>query len=153
MRTVPLTFEQAARNGGFLLAAALIAFFLLMRVLGLAENLTLRLFNFVILFAGVYWSIRKFRDEGHADHFTYIRGLLTGSFTAVLGSAIFGLFILLYLNVFDTAFMESVREHAPMGPYLNPYIIAVTIWIEGIFSGMIFSFIAMMILTDDRELI
>ncbi|MCA6079026.1 DUF4199 domain-containing protein [Fulvivirga sedimenti] len=150
MKDVKVHFESVARRSAFLLALALIVYFLIIRFVGLAENQTLRLVNFAILAVGVFLSVRRFRDKSD-DRFTYIRGLLAGTFTAVLASALFGVFIWAYLLFLDPGFMADLKANAPFGPYLNPYIIAATLWIEGIFAGMVFSFLSMMMLTNNDE--
>ena len=55
--------NRIAENYGLRIAAGLIAFFFLMKVIGLGHNAELRLFNLVILTVGIWAALRKFRDS------------------------------------------------------------------------------------------
>jgi hypothetical protein len=41
----------------------------------------------------------------------------------------------------DSAFMQGIIDNEPMGRYLNPYITAFMVALEGLFSGLLFTFI------------
>lgn len=149
MKTVKKPFESAVKSTAIKIDLILIVYFLIMRFSGLALQLEFRIVDFIILALGVYLGILTFRTHA-GEHFTYIRGLLTGVFTAVLAAVIFALFIWIYLEFLDPSFMIQVKEHTPYGHLLNPYIIAVSIIAEFTATGLIFSFISMMALTDEK---
>jgi hypothetical protein len=137
-----ITIEKTAEKYGLLTAVGLIALFFIMKVLGIVHIIELRVLNFFVLAAGVVMALRYFSSTKPAS-FTYLKGLGLGVLTGIVASVIFGLFVFVYTNFIDPAFMQSMVENEPFGQYLNPYIAAVAVAVEGIASGLILSFIAM----------
>jgi Protein of unknown function (DUF4199) len=131
--------NRITESYGLRIAAALIVYFLLMRVIGLAHHVELRLLNLVILGIGVYFALRKFK-ESHEGHLNYFRGLVTGVTTAAIGSMVFALFLFIYMKV-DDGMMRAVIEQDRMGRYLNAYIAAFVVALEGVFSGLLMTFV------------
>jgi hypothetical protein len=131
--------NRITESYGLRIAAALIVYFLLMRVIGLAHHVELRLLNLVILGIGVYFALRKFK-ESHEGHLNYFRGLITGVTTAAIGSMVFALFLFIYMKV-DDSMMRAVIEQDRMGRYLNAYIAAFVVALEGVFSGLLMTFV------------
>src|SRR5688500_781293 len=104
---------------GLRIAIGLIVYFLVMHFLGYSHRVELRLLNLLILVAGVYLALKKFK-ETHDSHIHYFRALVTGVATAAIGSFIFASFLFVYMSV-DDSLMQSIIENEPMGRYLNPY--------------------------------
>jgi len=135
-----ITIEKIAEKYGLFTFIALAVFFIVMRVVGLAHIVELRMLNFFILAYGVYLGINAFKRKS-PDSFTYLKGLGTGFLTSAIACLLFGLFMFIYIQFIDPAFMDSIRENEAMGRYLNPYIASVAVAVEGIATGMILSFI------------
>lgn len=133
---------------GLRIAVGLIAYFLIMHFVGLSHRVELRLLNLIILVTGVYLALKKFR-ETHEDHLNYFRALATGVSTAAIGSAIFAAFLFIYMSV-DESLMTSIRENEPMGRYMNPYIAAFIVALEGLFSGLLVTFILINFVQTDE---
>ncbi len=131
--------KNIPQSYGVLIAAALIAYFLVMKVAGLSHHVELRLLNLFILVGGVYFALKKFKST-HNEHLNYFRARITGVSTCAIASIIFAAFLFLYLQI-DTGLMESVVKNEPMGRYLNPYIVAFIVALEGVFSGLLVTFI------------
>lgn len=140
--------NRIPENYGIRIAVGLIAFFFLMKIFGLGHNAELRLLNLGILTAGIWFALRKFK-ETHTDRLNYFRGLIMGVATGAVGSIIFGVFLFLYMQV-DSEFMQSIRDHEPMGRYLNPYMAAFIVTLEGFFSGLLMTFILLNWVTTDE---
>ena len=97
---------------------------------------------------GIYLALKKFK-QSHDQHLNYFRALITGVATGGIASAIFAVFIFAYLSI-DSNLMQGIIENEPMGRYLNPYITAFMVALEGFFSGLLFTFIIINYLeTDD----
>ena len=79
----------------------------------------------------------------------YFRGLITGVSTAAVGSLVFALFLFVYMKL-DTAMMQSIIENEPMGRYLNPYMGAFIVALEGVFSGFFVTFLLMNYVPSDE---
>ena len=131
--------NRIPENYGLRIAAGLIAYFLFMQLVGLSHHVELRLLNLLILVAGIYYALKKFKQT-HADHLNYFRALVTGVATSTVASLVFALFMFLYMQM-DVTLMESIAENEPMGHHLNPYMASFIIALEGVFSGLLVTFV------------
>jgi hypothetical protein len=139
--------KRIAENYGLKIAAGLIAFFLLMKVLGLGHHVELRLLNLFILTAGVFFGLKKFK-ETHEDHLNYFRALVTGVAMSSIGSVIFALFLFIWMKL-DNDMMQAIIENEQMGRYLNAYIASFVVVLEGVFSGLLVTFVLINWVTTD----
>lgn len=140
--------NRIPENYGLRIAAGLIVYFMIMKVVGLSHHVELRLLNLVILSAGVYMALKKFKLT-HTDHLNYFRGLIMGVATAGIGSLIFGVFLFIYMQL-DASMMQSIIDNEPMGRYLNPYMSAFIVVLEGFFSGLLVTFVLLNWVTTDE---
>ncbi|HTJ50700.1 MAG TPA: DUF4199 domain-containing protein [Cyclobacteriaceae bacterium] len=140
--------NRIPENYGLRIAAGLIGYFLIMKVAGFSHVVELRLVNIVILVAGVYLALKKFKQT-HEEHLNYFRALITGVATGAIGSLIFALFLFIWMKV-DVGMMQHIQETDPMGRYLNPYIAAFIVALEGVFSGLLVTFILINYVTTDE---
>jgi glucose uptake protein GlcU len=108
----------------------------------------LRLLNLVILVAGVYYALKKFK-ETHGKHINYFRALATGVATAAIGSLGFALFMFLFMKL-DASMMQSIIDNEPMGRYLNAYMAAFIVALEGVFSGLLVTFVLINYIDTDE---
>lgn len=141
MNESPATIEKVVIKYGSIIAILLIAFFLLMKLSGLAHIYELRVLNFFILAFGVWHAIRHMKN--HNEGFSYFKGIGTGFFTSAFSLLLFSIFVFIYTNIIDPAFMVHLQANAPYGEYLNPYIASFVIFFEGTISGVIVSFAMM----------
>ncbi len=130
---------------GLLTAAALIAYFLLMALLGLTHIVELRFLNGIILAVGVVLALRgyKVKEEGNVKYF---KGLGTGIITSIVATVIFATFMLIYLKIAGEAFVELLTAEQYLGQRIEvtPGIVIFTVlMLEGLISGVMISFIAM----------
>lgn len=139
--------NRLAENYGLKIAAGLIAFFMLMKLIGQGNVVELRLLNLFILSAGVYFGLKKFK-ETHEDHLNYFRALVTGVAISSVGSILFSLFLFIYMKV-DDSFMQNLIVNEPMGRYLNAYIASFIVALEGVFSGLLVTFVLINWVTTD----
>ncbi|PZR35531.1 MAG: DUF4199 domain-containing protein [Azospira oryzae] len=139
--------NRIPENYGLKIAGGLIAFFVFMRLIGYGNHIELRLLNLFILVAGIYYAIKKFKQT-HEDHLNYFRALVTGVATGAVASAIFAAFMFVYLML-DPSLMQSIVENETMGRFLNPYMIAFIVLLEGVFSGLLVTFILINYVTTD----
>lgn len=130
--------EQIPQSYGLRIAVGLIGYFLIMQILGYAHVVELRLLNLFILVAGVWYALKRFR-ETHPE-MSYFRALVTGVATAAIGALSFAAFLFIYM-ISNDALMQAIVENEPMGRFLNPYIVACIVALEGLFSGLLVTFI------------
>src|SRR5690606_24340011 len=131
--------KRIPESYGLRIAAGLIAYFILMKLTGLAHHVELRLLNLVILVIGVYLALKKLR-EANEYRLNYFRALITGFTTATIGSVLFAIFLFIYMKV-DEGMMQAIIEGEPMGRYLNAHIAAFIVALEGVFSGLLVTFV------------
>lgn len=140
--------DQIPVNYGLRIALGLIMYFVVMQLAGLSHQIELRLFNLLIVVAGVYLALKKFRQT-HAQHLHYFRGLFTGIATAAIGAFAFAIFLFVYMQL-DPAFLKSIVANEPNGRFINPYIAACIVTIEGIFSGLFVTFLLLNLVKTDE---
>jgi Protein of unknown function (DUF4199) len=140
--------KRIPENYGLKIGIGLIAFFLLMKVTGLVHHYELRFLNVFIQVGGIYYALKKFK-ETHGQHINYFRALVTGVSAGAIASLIFAIFLFAYLMM-DQSLMLDIIEKEPMGRYLNPYIAAFMVALEGIFSGLLFTFILINYIPTDE---
>jgi hypothetical protein len=140
--------EHIPGNYGLRIAGGLIAYFLIMKVVGLGNIVELRLLNLVILVWGIYSALKKFKAT-HGKHINYFRALATGVATAAIASLVFALFMFIYMKL-DSSMMKWIVENEPMGRYLNAYMVSFIVALEGVFSGLLVTFVLINYITTDE---
>lgn len=121
---------------GLLIGVALIAYFLLIRLIGLHDNHWLRVLNGVIVAYGIYAVIKK-KKGLEKDNFEYFSGFGTGILAGVIATFIFVVFMGVYLFHIDPPFAELLMGYlAGAG---GPEILLLILAIEGVSSSVIFS--------------
>lgn len=140
--------NRIPENYGLKIAAGLIGYFLIMKFIGLGHHVELRLLNLFILVGGIYMALKKFK-ETHGQHINYFRALVTGVATGAIASLVFAGFLFAYMMI-DADMMKTIIENEPMGRYLNPYMASFIVALEGVFSGLLVTFILInYVHTDD----
>ena len=133
---------------GIRIAAGLILFFLVMKFSGLSHHPELRLLNLFILTGGVYFALKKFKKT-HEERLNYFRALVTGVGTAAIGSLLFAAFLFTYMQL-DPGFMQAIKDTEQMGRFLNPYIASFIVALEGVFSGLLVTYILINYVSTDE---
>ena len=133
---------------GTLIFVSLVVYFFLMYLVGWIHVTELRLFNLVILIAGVYFALKQYQRT-HRGQMDYFHAFTTGMWTAAIGTLTFSVFILAYLHI-DKNLMQYLAEKQPLGFYLNPYIASFIVSLEGVFSGLFVTFLLSNFLADRR---
>ena len=130
---------------GALVFFGLTAYFLLMVAADLVHNLNLRLFNAVIMFSGIFLLLKRFKKQNFDKPFTYLNGLGAGLLVTIIGTAAYAIIMAIYL-ITNPDFMMEIKQEEPQGNYLNIPAMVLLILIEGIASGILFSYTSMQFL-------
>jgi len=141
--------KRIPESYGLLIGVGLIAFFGLMYLLGLANHVELRLLNLVILAAGIFYGLKKYKKT-HGEHMQYFNALATGVSIATIGSLLFAGFMFSFMKI-NSSFMTWIIENEKMGRYLNAYMASFIILLEGVFSGLLVTFVLLNWLDTDEE--
>jgi ABC-type Fe3+-siderophore transport system permease subunit len=140
--------NRIPENYGLRTAAGLILYFVIMHFVGLGHHIELRLLNLLIVVAGIYFGLKKFK-ELHGQHINYFRALVTGVAIGAVASVVFALFMFLYMKL-DADMMQSIIDNEPMGRYLNAYMASFIVALEGFFSGLLVTFVLINYMTTDE---
>lgn len=124
---------------GTLVTVALILYFFIIYSIGFIYVTELRVFNLLIQVAGIYLALKQYRRT-HAESLNYLRAMSIGIGTSFIASSTFVVFLFIFLNA-DANLMSTIQQNAPLGDYLDPYIASFSVWLEGIFSGFLATFI------------
>lgn len=141
--------NRIPENYGLKIGTGLIVFFLLMKFTGLLQHVELRALNLVILVAGIFYALKKFKNS-HEDHLNYFRGLVVGVATAAIGAITFTVFLFVYLSFLDPDMMQYLVDNEPMGRFLNPYMASFIVALEGVFSGLLVTFVLLNYVDTDE---
>lgn len=126
---------------GIIIFVALVAYFFLMKMLGLIRHQELRAFNGVIILVGVILAIAKSKHINN-DRISYFNGIGCGMLTSLFGVAPFAIFVVFYLLI-DVPFLQDIQEKSAFGELINPFTGGFINFIEGMAAGLISSFIVM----------
>ncbi|PVY40830.1 DUF4199 domain-containing protein [Pontibacter virosus] len=137
--------EKIGLKYGLFTAFALIAYFLLMKLIGLEQIIELRFLNGLIMAIGVTLSIRGLKKMRQGD-IGYFEGLGTGIITSALATVLFAVFMVVYIKAFDDGLLEVLAGEQFFGDRMaiTPgIVIFMVLMLEGVISGFMVSFIAM----------
>ena len=134
--------ERIGLKIGLITCLGLLAYFFLMKALGLAHIIDFRVFNFLILGSGIIYGIRKLKHELHEPNF-YLKGLLEGLFISLVAVLPFAIIISLYLEYFDIGLLNHIKEGLSSREYINGFSIFAIIFMEGMASGGIIGYCSM----------
>jgi|GEM_PF-486436 len=143
MKTSSPSIEKTGFKTGFITFLALLAYFMIMKFLGLSHILELRFFNFVILAVGICYGINKFKHDSHESDF-YLKGWAIGMVVSFVSLFLFALFMSFYLIYFDKSLMEEIQKTTTLGfTFTSGLNIFFSIIMEGMASASIITLAAM----------
>ncbi|MDZ7846426.1 MAG: DUF4199 domain-containing protein [Owenweeksia sp.] len=145
MNTFSRYWRTLPTRHGLVLFGLLAAFFLVMRLLGLAQIFELRMLNFIFVFIMVYRAISLYQRSAGASYYEdFFDFFKIGFRTAMIGILLFAAFLALYLDVLDPEFMQELSTNNNYGfsrDIISPVIAAFAVIIEGMTSAVICIFI------------
>lgn len=121
---------------GIVTAIVLIAYFLIVRLFNLHENIWLRLLNGLIVAYGIYASIR-FKRLVQREKFDYYAGATTGVFTGFIATVIFVGFMAVYMFHLDPSFPEKIMNTWIKSYNQRPGILLFILAVEGFASSVV----------------
>lgn len=134
-RTIPTT------NGLYMLGC-LIAYFLVMRTLGMAEIYWLRALNFIFVMIFVRNALLSYRNGSGASYYDDFSDMFKiGVRTSFIGIGAFSVFMALYLDQVDHEFMNTLAVKESFGGQITAVSAAFIVFIEGMVSAMAGTFV------------
>jgi len=134
-------FDKIAIKYGLLTFLGLIAYFLIMKLVGLVHIVELRVLNLFILSYGVWFAIKQYLKIS-GNSFVYLQTLALGVFVSLVAVLPFAIFIFFFMS-WDANFMQMIITTEWFGQYMNPYIISFLIFFEGMISGFFIAYTLM----------
>lgn len=123
--------------------------FLLFSLVGLGDNPTLRVINFIILIPVVFFAIKKYKNFTDGG-MNYLEGLGVGAIVSAVSFGILSVFVLVYLSLINPGFYNELVQNTQVGRYLTPSSASIWIFSEGITAGPIITFILMQYFKQNR---
>ncbi|MCG2418069.1 DUF4199 domain-containing protein [Aequorivita sp. F47161] len=100
-------FKVYSRYGVWI-AIALIAYFLLLKLIGFHQYPELSSINGLIFGFGIYIAMKKYATA--ENNFKYEKGFEVGLFTGGIASILFTIFMAIYMYQIDTEFAAGIME-------------------------------------------
>lgn len=129
---------------GIGIAILLIAYFLLLKLMGLHEYPVLSIVNGLIFGAGIYMALKKYRSKG--SEIVFEKGFEVGLFTGGIASVIFTVFMALYMYQIDGEFASSIMKSWNMETALGISMLVISILIMGLVTTLLLTFSFMQLL-------
>ncbi|RAU81994.1 DUF4199 domain-containing protein [Pontibacter arcticus] len=142
MASSRVSWTNIALKYGILVGVAHIVYFLLMGLLGLHDKTEMSFLSAIFLAIGICLAIANFkrRRNGTIDYF---QGLAIGAITGVVSSTLLALFMVLYINLFDTSYLANLQTSALFPQSLSMLSLFALTIIYGLIPGFLMAFVAM----------
>lgn len=132
---------------GLFLFGLLMAYFFISLALGLAHEYWLRAFNFLFLFGTLWAVVKRYKKETSSSYYEEFFDFFKISMrTAIIGIGLFAIFIAFYLDLINPQFLVEMKEIEQLSPYLTPISAAAILFIEGVGSSFVCSYLVIQIL-------
>jgi hypothetical protein len=145
------TSAKVSVKYGLITTILLIAYFLILKVLGWHSNPWFRMLNGIIVAYGIYIAIKNYKLISGTT-FTYINGFKTGLLTGFLATFIFAIFMAIYLFHLDVEFMNNLLKDWFQDNNRGGGILIFIILIEGMSSTTVLTLLFMQIFKNSKNL-
>lgn len=129
---------------GIWIAIILIAYFLLIKLIGLHQYFALSAVNGLIYGAGLYIAIKKYAAT--ASDFKYENGFEVGLLSGGIASIIFTVFMAVYMYQIDTEFAASFMKQWNLQYDLGTFMLLISILIMGFVTTLVLTLSFMQLL-------
>lgn len=136
---------------GIATSGCLIAYFLILSLMGLHINVFYSLFNGVITGFGIYESIKYFRHKDR-EGFNYGKGFMAGIVTGGVATLIFTIFFALYSTELNTGFLDELSSVWAKDYKNFEGIVFVTVAIMGFATTLVLTLSFMQLFKSSRNL-
>ncbi|MBC3539795.1 DUF4199 domain-containing protein [Rufibacter sediminis] len=136
------TVQKTGTYFGILTGVAAIIYIILLRLLGLIENVSLHFVTGIILVVGVCLAIRRHKI-GRTGKIGYLEGIGVGFFVGLVSSVLFTIFQVLTDKVFNLALSYPYAANESYGNEQTIWLMAVTWLLLGVVIGAFVGYIAM----------
>jgi hypothetical protein len=138
--------EKVYFRYGIGIAIALIAYFLLTKVLGLHQYPVLSAANGVIFGAGILLAMKSYK--ANKPNFKYQKGFQLGLFTGGIGTILFAIFMSVYIFMIDTQFANAILDSWGLEFNKGALIMIVSLVIMGFATTLVLTLAFMQLLKE-----
>jgi uncharacterized membrane protein len=131
---------------GIGIALVLIAYFLLLKLIGLHSFPVLSAFNGVIYGAGTLMVIKRYKAE--SESFDYLNGFQLGLFTGAIATVLFSFFMAMYIFQIDTQFAHAILDPWGLNYNKGGLIIIVSLVMMGFSTTLVLTLSFMQLLKE-----
>ncbi len=128
-------------SNALLIFGGIVAFFFLMKILGLENVSELRFLNFAFVLWGINRAIKTNMDRNHESQ--YFTNFSIGAATSIVAVALTIIGLIIYVDFINPGFMTTLEDSSFWGQNLSLGLVIFAFAIEGIASSVICSFILM----------
>lgn len=129
---------------GIWITITLIAYFLLVKLIGLHQYFALSAVNGLIFGAGLFLAIKKYISEDR--DYKYEKGFEVGLLSGGIASILFTLFMAIYMYQIDTEFAASIMKKWNLEYALGTLMLLISILIMGFATTIVLTLSFMQLL-------
>ncbi|MBD3635887.1 MAG: hypothetical protein HUJ25_00985 [Crocinitomicaceae bacterium] len=121
----------------------LMLYFMIVDLIGMADQIELRFFNIVILAAGMWYALYRKATKGKKFGVEYLDGFKQGLQLTFGAAVTFAALFVIYSFATDHALVQELVGTANIPDFITIWHLAAVIIFEGMASGLILSLIMM----------
>ncbi len=132
--------QKIALKYGVWMFLSLVLLFIVVHLLGLSQNMQLRVLNGFIHLAFLHLSIKAYRKANPESVNNYISGVAIGTYMTMIAVVLFAIAMIAYLNI-DTEFFNALKSNFPYPDSFTPVTASIGIIVEGLAVSVIGAYI------------
>ncbi len=136
---------------GLVTSAMLIAYFLVLALVGKHTNPAFSFVNAIITGFGIYEAIRLSKLE-NPDNFSYGEGFKTGIITGFVATIVFTIFFLFYATEVNSAFLSELLQKMKGGFNTNIGMVTFVVAVMGLATTVVSSLTVMQLFKKSRNM-
>lgn len=129
---------------GIIIAIVLIAYFLLLKLIGLHQYPVFSAANGVIFGAGILMAMKQYKAS--KSKFKYQKGFQLGFFTGGLATILFVIFMAVYMYQLDTEFSYNILDSWRLNYESGTFMILISLFIMGLATSLVLTLAFMQLL-------
>lgn len=141
-----MTMFKVYSSYGIWIAVVLIAYFLLLKVIGLHQYPVLSSVNGLIYGAGLYMAMKKYSSR--KNKFKYEKGFEVGLLSGGIASIIFTIFMAIYMYQIDTEFAANIMDAWNLEYDLGTLMLLISLLIMGFATTLVLTLAFMQLLKN-----
>jgi len=141
MPSTRTSIEKTAIRYGVFTALASIIYFMLLKVLGLIDQIAYSFLLGVILTVGVCMALAYYKRTNE-NQITYLIGVGIGFATGLVAAVLFGISLVIYSTI-DPTFVEAMQTRYLFGLEFSITLVFMAIVLQGMIIGAFVGYIAM----------